>query len=94
MNLFDTKLHNSRNRIPSEVNAALVWVHDTLEFCFASAKTHFGDDVSPLIALEIYDRVVQRIDSEKLNEKIIDEKLDELIEQRQILEEMRATDND
>jgi len=76
-NPFDSKLHNNKDRIPSDTHEALVYVHDTLEleFCISSAKTHFGEDVSPEIILGIYDRVVQRINDYRESERRIDAKL-------------------
>lgn len=85
---FSRKLVNNENRIPSDIHEALVYVHDTVEFCIASAKTHFGEDVSPEIVLGIYDRVVQRINDYRESERRIDEKLDELIEQRETIEHL------
>ncbi len=85
---FNRKLVNNENRIPSDIHEALVYVHDTVEFCIASAKTHFGEDVSPEIVLGIYDRVVKRINDYREGERQIDAKLDELIEQRETIEKL------
>ena len=88
LNPFDLKLNNNKDRISSDIHETLVYVHDTMEFCIASAKTHFGEDVSPEIVLGIYDRVVKRINDYRESEREIDAKLDELIEQRETIEKL------
>ena len=88
LNPFDRKLKNNESRIPSDIHGALIYVHDTLEFCISSAETHFGKEVSPEISLEIYDRVIQRINNYREDERRIDEKLDELTEQRETIEKL------
>ena len=88
VNQFDRKLHNNKDRIHSDTHEALVYVHDTLEFCISSAKTHFGEDVSPEIILGIYDRVVQRTNDYRERERRIDAKLVEFVEQRDMIERL------
>ena len=88
LNPFDRKLENNKYSIPSDVHKALIYVHDTLEFCISSAEHHFGKEVSPEISLEIYDRVIQRINNYREDERRIDEKLDELTKQRETIEKL------
>ena len=60
-NEFDKKLETWKERIPEEVAEASIFVNDTLDLCLSSAKTVFGDNVAPEVALAIYDRIVARI---------------------------------
>lgn len=71
LNPFDDKLelmnrHSPRTLLVSNtpwsvIRDASVFVNDTLELCQASAKQVFGKDVSPEIALGIFDRVIAQI---------------------------------
>ncbi|MGL5874205.1 MAG: hypothetical protein ACRC2R_17860 [Xenococcaceae cyanobacterium] len=79
LNPFDKKLDLHKNDIPWNVRDELVWVHDTLDLCWASAKTIFGENVTPEIALAIYDRVVSRIQE---SEDSIDQKIEKLLDER------------
>lgn len=45
------------------INDASVFVHDTLNLCLASARTLFGEDVTPRVVFDIYDRVLEEIQS-------------------------------
>jgi hypothetical protein len=65
MGSFDNKIDCWKGRIPSSVLNNIVWVSDTIELCHASAKQTFGDKVDPNIALQIYDRLIQKINNDK-----------------------------
>jgi len=60
---FDRKLERPKASFaPSGVDEAAIFVNDTMELCWASAQTVFGDKATPDHALAIYDRVIsQRI---------------------------------
>lgn len=60
-NPLDRKIDCWGSRIPSDVLGAVVWVNDTVELCWASARQVFGKDAKPELALQIYDRLVSRI---------------------------------
>ena len=62
-NPFDEKLKAQQNSIPEEILGSSVWVTDTLDLCWASAKAVFEDKATPEIAIAIYDRINQRISS-------------------------------
>lgn len=61
-NPFDKKLNVWGNNVPADVRDAAVFVTDTLDLCWASAKAVFGDKATPELALAIYDRISERID--------------------------------
>lgn len=60
-NPFDKKLAAEEGKIPSDVHDAAVFVTDTMDLCIASAKAVFETQYSPALALEIYDRVIDRM---------------------------------
>ena len=64
MGPFDEKLDIWGNRVPADVRDASTWVNDTIELSLASARQVFGDKVAPEIAIQIYDRIIQRIKDE------------------------------
>lgn len=64
-NPFDKKIEIWRGKIPSETCESAVYVNDTLDLCWASASSVFGDRATPEIALAIYDRVVSRAEMRK-----------------------------
>lgn len=69
LNPFERKLELNKNNMPYGVRDALIFVHDTLEFCKASAETQFGEEATPEIIFEIYDRVVDRLEKERHREE-------------------------
>jgi len=50
-------------RVPEGVVNAAVFVNDTLKLSYASAKSLFEDKATPELAFEIYDRLVERMES-------------------------------
>ncbi len=60
-NPFDKKLDVWGARAPADVRDAAVFVTDTLELCWASARSVFEDKATPEAALAIYDRVCARM---------------------------------
>lgn len=64
-NPFDKKLDLWKIHLPEEIRDAAIYVTDTLDLCLASAQSVFGENISHEMALEIYDRVVDRIQSKK-----------------------------
>jgi len=58
---FDNKLELWSRRIPGRTRDAAIYVNDTLELAYASAKQNFGDEVDPSIALAVYDRILDDI---------------------------------
>ncbi len=63
-NPFDQKLRDWGESVPADVREASTYVTDTLELCWASARSIFEDEATPELALEIYDRILDRISSE------------------------------
>ena len=61
-NPFDKKLGAYKDTISEEVRDAAIFVTDTLDLCWASAQAVYEDKASPELALEIYDRVMERIE--------------------------------
>jgi len=59
-NPFDCAL-DAQKGIPENVREQVVWVTDTLDLCWASAKSVFEKQATPELALAIFDRVVARI---------------------------------
>jgi hypothetical protein len=68
-NPFDRKLETWGDQIPSDVREAALFVTDTLELCWTSAQAVFEDKATPAIALEIYDRVLERMALNEANPK-------------------------
>jgi hypothetical protein len=68
-NPFDRKLEAIRSLAPECVVEASVYVTDTLDLCRTSAESVFGDEATPELALEIYDRVEERIELRKGDER-------------------------
>ncbi|MGA8597919.1 MAG: hypothetical protein WB676_24655 [Bryobacteraceae bacterium] len=60
-NPFDKKLEAWKDRIPTEIRDAAVFVTDMLELCVASAQSVFDDKATPELALGIYDRIVAQM---------------------------------
>jgi len=60
-NQFDKKLKAQKETIPADVRDALIFVTDTLDICAASANTVFDTKSTPDLALEIYDRVIEKM---------------------------------
>jgi hypothetical protein len=44
----------------SSISDAAIFVNDTLDIAWASAKSVFGNDATPDIAVLIYDRIIER----------------------------------
>lgn len=61
---FEDKLERGGHYWPAEIRSAVPWVNDTLDLSWASACQIFGDKAKPEHALEIYDRINQRISNE------------------------------
>jgi hypothetical protein len=68
-NPFDRKLETWGDQIPTDVREAALFVTDTLELCWTSAQAVFEDKATPAMALEIYDRVVERMALNEANPK-------------------------
>lgn len=60
-NPFDRKLEVGKANIPSDVRDAATFVTDTMELCWASARSVFDKKATPEIAIAIYDRVAKKI---------------------------------
>jgi hypothetical protein len=56
---FDRKvaLWNEMTQAPKDLLDAAVYVNDTVELVKSAAEQNFGEDVDPLVVLEMYDRV-------------------------------------
>ena len=61
-NPFDKKLGTYKDSITEEVRDAAIFVTDTLDLCWASAQAVYEDRATPELALDIYDRVMERIE--------------------------------
>lgn len=59
-NPFDRALE-ARAGIPEDVRESAVWVTDTLDLCWDSARAVFEERAEPSLALAIFDRVVDRM---------------------------------
>ncbi len=57
----------------SEVREASAFVVDTLDIAWSAAKSIFGDKATPDHALEIYDRMILRIEAVQAQEEEGDE---------------------
>ena len=66
-NPFDKMLEAGKGQIPTDVLDAAVFVTDTMDLCIASAKAVFETQYSTELALEMYDRVVERMYMDKNN---------------------------
>ena len=71
-NPFDRKLEVWGSHMPSDVCDAAVFVTDTLDLCWASARSVFGDNATPEHALAIYDRLVAQIAKQEADMDDID----------------------
>ncbi len=60
-NEFDNKLEAQKENIPKDVLDAAVFVTDTMDLCVASADAIFDTKSTPELALEIYDRVIEKM---------------------------------
>lgn len=60
-NQFDKKLKDQKETIPADVRDAAIFVTDTLDICVASANTVFDTKATPDLALEIYDRLIEKM---------------------------------
>ena len=60
-NPFDKRLDIWGDRVPTDVRTASTFVNDTLELCWASAKSIFEDKATPEAALAIFFRVYARM---------------------------------
>jgi hypothetical protein len=58
---LDAMLDTREGLVPGDVITETVWVNDTLELCWASARQVFGEAASPETALAIFDRICARI---------------------------------
>ena len=61
-NPFDKKLGAYKDTISEEIRDAAIYVTDTLDLCWASAQAVYEDKATPELALQIYDRVIERIE--------------------------------
>ena len=68
-NQFDRMLELNKGEIPLDVHLAAVYVNDTLELAWRSAQSVFEERATPQLALEIYDRINQRIAAERFNQQ-------------------------
>jgi hypothetical protein len=68
-NPFDRKLETWGDQIPHDIREAAIFVTDTLELCWTSAQAVFEDKATPEMALEIYDRVLERMALNEANPK-------------------------
>lgn len=62
-NPFDKKIDAEGKRIPADVRDASIFVVDTLDIAIAGAKALFEDDYKPELALEIYDRIIDKLNA-------------------------------
>ncbi|HEY1755617.1 MAG TPA: hypothetical protein VGG72_09500 [Bryobacteraceae bacterium] len=62
-NPFDRKIEIWKNRIPTELSGAAIFVTDTLDLCKAAAEAVFEEKATPEITLAIYDRIMLRMAS-------------------------------
>jgi hypothetical protein len=60
---FNEALKKLGPHTPAALKDAWIKTHDTLEFAQIIAHSLFGADVSPEIALAVYDRMVARMNS-------------------------------
>ena len=63
-NPFDKKIELYKTLVlnkPERLIDSAIFVTDTLELCLASAQAVFEEEATPKLALEIYDRVVERM---------------------------------
>lgn len=51
----------------SEVRDAAVFVIDTLDLCWVAAKSVFAEQANPAHAIDIYDRIQERLAESQLN---------------------------
>ena len=58
---FDKKLDIRGPYIPNEVKDSAIWVNDTLDLCWASAQSVFGEQATPELAVAILDKVMAKI---------------------------------
>lgn len=63
----------------SQVRNSAVFVTDTLDLAWASAKAIFADKATPEHALAIYDRMIETIESELIDEEAVADDEDEFL---------------
>jgi len=66
---FEEKLIKGGNDWPAEIRSASTWVNDTLELSWASARQIFGDKAIPEHAIQIYDRILEKIKTDGVDNK-------------------------
>jgi hypothetical protein len=69
MNEFDLRIKIlAESNINSNLLDAIIFVNDTLEVSYKSAKCIFNTEPSPETVLEIYDRIVERFEDLELED--------------------------
>lgn len=63
-NPFDHAL-DVRKSIPADVREEAVWITDTVDLCWDSARAVFEDRATPETALAIFDRLAARIERKR-----------------------------
>lgn len=71
-NLFEERLDEMGHRIPEDVREAITFINDTLELSWLAVKEIFGDKAIPEHAMQLYDRINQRIKDEEISNSIND----------------------
>jgi hypothetical protein len=69
MNEFDLRIKIlAESHINSNLLDAIIFVNDTLEVSYKSAKCIFNNEPSPETVLEIYDRIVDKFEDLELED--------------------------
>ncbi|MGL5805401.1 MAG: hypothetical protein ACRC11_08150 [Xenococcaceae cyanobacterium] len=66
MGEFDRQLETWGYRIPDSIQEALVFVCDTLSFCYAIGPQVFGEYLTVEQTIQIYDRVINRLEGKDI----------------------------